>query len=939
MSCSPILVRAIRSALFVTAMASAVSVQAQDAGGSMEEVIVTGSRIARPEVEATTPIQIISAESIDQRGSQNIVDILEKLPAVGTAEFSRASSNFSTFGNGVSTINLRNVEDQRTLVLINGRRVVSGIGGSSTVDINNIPTDLIKSVEVMTGGASAVYGSEAVAGVVNFILKDDFEGLSFRGQTGRTSHGDNDRHLMAITAGKNFGDTGNITLNVQYDEDKGLRSKRRKISKEDVPFRSAYAPQGRFDVEDSIWTYDGDNNLINDWATSVYGFNRNAERYISVPLERTLVTALGHMGITDTVEGFFEAGYSKMKSRSRLEPLAVDNSDARLPDGTILSGLDIDNPFIPAAIRQDMIDNGVTELGFLKRMNGVFDRSNKNDRDFYRGVLGLRGDLGSSWKWEAYVSQSRTKEDTASETALRDRFYYALDAVDIGGQIVCRDAAARAAGCQPFNPFGYNSASQEAADYIANGGQLDTYLAKIRQRVAAANLTGSLFSLPAGDVLIATGLEYRQEKSSEVYSEDTQNGNTMGNAAGNTIGKYHVKEAYLETIVPLLNDLPAVRKLDFEGAVRIGDYSTVGSVFSWKAGLNWAATESVKVRGMYSVATRAPNISELYSSPGQTFPTGLQDPCDGVTATRSLAYDDYCRSIPGIAAEIAANGAFVYDDNRDYQSIEGYDLGNPDVKEEKGKTITLGLVFTPRDMPNFSASIDYFNIKIKDAITLFPRQAAINNCVISLGTADICDLVTREEPNTPRPRLQGTVYNVDSPYLNAGSIKTAGVDLGLRYAFDFGLSTALNYTYLDKLTLQPAPGLPVENNRGQLNGDGRLGAGFKHRAQFDLGYRFSNLDWTWTVNYLSKIKDTLVDPSLDPDVNSVGAYFYHSTQARYHFGTERAYAVYLGIDNVFDKKPPVLGQNAASYITGTETAADSYDPIGRFVYMGFELSF
>lgn len=938
MTDSPIVARAVRCALFMSVLGSIPAVHAQ--GTSTEEVIVTGSRIARPEVEASTPVQVISAQAIEQQGSQNVTDILTQLPVVGTATYSRANSNFTTFGNGVSTINLRNMGDKRTLVLVNGRRLVSGIGGDSTVDINNIPVDLLKSVEVMTGGASAVYGSEAVAGVVNFILEDNFDGLKFRGQTGRTSHGDNDRQLFSLTGGRNFGDRANVTVNVQYDEDKGLRSKRRKISENDVPFRSALPPQGRFDVaEDSVWTYDPDNTLIHDFDSSVNGFNRNPERYISVPLERTLVTTLGHFGVTESVDAFFEGSYSKMKSRSRLEPLPTDNADAQLPDGTILPGLDINNPFIPDAIRQDMIANGVDTLGFAKRMNGVFDRSNRNDRDFYRGVVGLRGDLFTNWKWEGYYEQSRTKEDTASGTALRDRYYYALDAVNEGGQIVCRDLAARAAGCAPFNPFGFNSVSRAAADYITNNGQLDTYRAKIDQKVAGFSLTGSAFTLPAGDVQVAAGLEYREEKSSEVYSADTQGGNTMGNAAGNTFGKYHVREAYLETIVPLLSGMKAVEKLDFEGAVRIGDYSTVGNVFSWKAGLNWSPIHDVKLRGMYSVATRAPNITELYSAPAQTIPSGLTDPCDGVNPTDTGAVADYCRSIPGIAAQIAANGEFVYDPNQDYQSIEGDDLGNSDLKEEKGKTLTLGFVLTPASLPNFSMSVDYFRIKVTDAITLLPRQVSINDCVNSLGTSPFCNLIVREDVNTPRPRTPGTVFSVESPYFNAASIKTAGIDLGLRYAFDFGFTTALSYTYLDKLELRPAAGLPVEDNRGQLNGDGRLGAGFKHRAQLDLGYTLGAFNATWSANYQSKMKDTLVDPALDPGPNSVGSYIYHDAQVRYGFGTEHEYAAYLGVDNVFDKKPPNIDQNGASNITGTETAAESYDPIGRFIYCGVQLNF
>src|SRR5690606_28632900 len=286
---------------------------------------------------------------------------------------SRTNSNFLTSGNGVSTINLRNMEDKRTLVLVNGRRVVSGIGGTSTVDINNIPTDLLESAQILTGGASAVYGSEAVAGVVNFILKDDFEGVGLRAQTGQTGESDRRQDLVSLTVGKNIGDRGNVTFNIQYDKDDGLRSRRRAISANDNPARSSYAPQGVFFVDSAdggVWTYDANNQLQNGFDVTVDGFNRNAERYIATPLERTLYTALAHYDLTDSVQVFFEGSYSEMESNSSLEPLATDNSDAVLPDGTISPGLTLDNPFIPDPIRQDMLATGADTLTVIKRMNG-----------------------------------------------------------------------------------------------------------------------------------------------------------------------------------------------------------------------------------------------------------------------------------------------------------------------------------------------------------------------------------------------------------------------------------------------------------------------------------------------------------------------------------------------------------------------------------------
>ena len=941
---------ATRVAVYVAAVlatfgaGAAAPTQAQEADG-LEQVVVTGSRIARSEVESSVPVQVVTAELLDSQGSQNVADILAELPAFGTGLVSRANSNFLTSGNGVSTLNLRNAGDQRTLVLINGRRAVSGLGGTSTVDINNIPTELVKSIDIITGGASAVYGSEAIAGVVNFTLKDDFEGFEFRGQSGQTSESDNDRYLGSLTAGFNLGERGNITANLTWDKDVGLRSKNRAISANDRPFRSGFVPQGRFFTNGMApaitdWTYDSNNNLIAYRGSAIDGFNRNAERYIAVPLERMLLTALGSYELTENLEVFFEGSYSDTKSRSRLEPLATANDDAVTPTGDSYAGLTLDNPFIPAPIRNQMIATGQTNLQFFKRMNGVFDRSNRNDREFERVVLGVRGTVFEDWKWDVYVNASKTTDFTFSETGLRDRYFFALDAIadPMTGAPICRDAAARAAGCQPFNPFGFNSVSAAAAAYLTNNGRtLDTYQATIEQKVAAANLVGELWELPAGAIKIATGLEHRREDSAEKFSAETQAGNTLGNALTNTEGDYSVTEAYLEAIVPVFDSL------DLELAGRIGDYTTVGDVFSWKAGLTWQALDSLRFRGVYSVATRAPNIGELFLGPSQTFPSGLVDPCIGVGATTapsgtSAAVASYCRAQPGFAANIAANmGVFFEDPNRDNQSIEGFDRGNPLLNEETAKTLTVGLVWTPEALPRLQVTLDWFDIEIEDAIALVPRQFIIDQCAESGGASNLCSFITREPANPVRARGPGTLFSIDSGPVNSAVIETAGVDLGARWAYTFEnghtFNTNLNYTYLDKLNLQPLAGAPVEVNKGQLNGDGRLGAGFEHRAALSLGYEIGGFKATWRLNYQSSIVDTL------PDTLPIGAYVYNDMQVRYNWGDDDKYGVYFGVDNVFDKKPPLVEQNFASNITGTETAAESYDPIGRFMYVGLEFKF
>jgi outer membrane receptor protein involved in Fe transport len=917
---------------------TAAPTQAQEADG-LEQVIITGSRIARTEVESSVPVQVVTAELLESQGSQNIVDVLQELPSFGTAGFSRANSNFAVSGNGVSTLNLRNAGDQRTLVLINGRRVVAGIGGSSSVDVNNIPTALIDGIEIITGGASAVYGSEAVAGVVNFKLKENFEGFEFRGQSGQTSESDNDRYMGSLTGGFNLGERGNITANLTWDKDAGLRSKNRAISANDRPFRSGFVPQGRF-FADTDWTYDANNNLIAYRGSAIDGFNRNAERYIAVPLERMLLTALGNYELTDNIEVFFEGSYSDTKSRSRLEPLATASDDARLPNGDPYAGLTLDNPFIPAAIRAEMIASGQTELQFFKRLNGVFDRSNRNDREFERVVLGVRGTVFEDWKWDVYVNASKTTDFTFSETGLRDRYFFALDAIadPMTGAPICRDAAARAAGCQPFNPFGFNSVSAGAAAYLTNNGQaLDTYRATIEQKVAAANLVGELWELPAGAVKIATGIEHRREDSSEEFSAETQAGNTLGNALSNTEGDYSVTEAYLEAIVPVFENL------DLELAGRVGDYTSVGDVFSWKAGVTWQPIDDLRLRGVYSVATRAPNIGELFQGPLQTFPPGLVDPCDGIGATTApvgtpAAVTTYCRGLPGFAANIAANmGVFFSDPNFDVQSYQGFDRGNPLLNEETAKTLTVGFVWTPEALPRFQLTLDWFNIEIEDAINLLPRQFIIDQCAGTNGASQLCSFITREPANPVRARSPGTLYNIDSEQRNTAVIETAGVDLAAKWAHTLEnghtFNVGLNYTYLDKLNLQPLSTQPFEINKGQLNGDGRLGAGFEHRANLNLGYQIGGFKATWRLNYQSSIVDTL------PDTLPIGAYVYNDMQVRYNWGDDDKYGVYFGVDNVFDKKPPLVEQNFASNITGTETAAESYDPIGRFMYVGLEFKF
>ena len=932
-----------------------------------QAIIVTGTRIARPELQAATPIAVVSSDEISRTGQTNASEILRRQPIFSTG-ISQGNSNFNTAGNGLNLLDLRGLGTSRTLVLLNGRRVVAGLGGTSAVDINMIPTDLLERVEVITGGASAVYGSDAVAGVVNFILKDRFEGLELRAQSGISSRGDSAKYRVSGTFGTNFADDrGNVWVNAVYDQDDGLLSAKRSRSATDFFGRSSFAPQGSFNLNGSIfditelddtlgaiygndYTFDQAGNLKQGFIQNVDGFNRNSFRRLTVPIKRYLFNAGLKFDIADDITFYAEGMYGQTKSASKLEPYPAAGGDPDV-DGAgsidVAGGLAIDNAFIPAPILAEITarnsdgiaDNDVSFIAFRRRLSDIFDLSNRNNRKIYRIAAGVKGQFAQNWSWDVSYVYGRTRDFTSSEAVPTDRFSNALDAVNLGGQIVCRSASARAEGCQPLNIFGANTASQGAIDYIRRGGTVVTsLLSTIEQHVATASVSGSLFKLPAGDVKVAFGAEYRHEKSSDDWDADTNVGNTLGNFTPDTKGKFDVKDVFGELYVPILSEVPLAQDLHVEGAARYDDYSTVGGVFSWKAGAEWAPTRDVRFRAMYAEANRAPNISELFSSQQETFPgTTTLDPCNGVTATRNNEFDDACRAIPGIAAAVAGGGTFTYAP-AEIQSINGFDGGNPNLKEETAKTWTAGVVLTPQFLRNFTMTVDWYRIKITDAVNTQPREDTVKACLVDPNSAACGGLVTR--------LANGKLTRIDAININTGGFLTSGIDVVANYKQELGsagdLNFQLNYTRLLKHKRIPFTGAEAINELGQLqdvNGE-RLGSGFKNRFTLDTIYETGPFLLNWTVRYFGKIKDTK-DPSTAPpdEFNNVGDVFYHDVQFRYTLDQENQKVFYIGVDNLFDRKPPFLPNGLTSAgLIGGETAQE-YDTIGRFIYAGVNVKF
>ncbi|CAH0168498.1 Colicin I receptor [Massilia sp. Bi118] len=947
--------------------AAAAQPQAQ-APVAMQRVEVTGSRIASPNAESPSPLQVLSAADIAASGATNLQQVLLENPTMGSPAISRTNSAFQTASVGVATVDLRNLGISRTLVLVNGRRFVSGIPGDSAVDLNAIPTDFIERVELLTGGASAAYGSDAVAGVVNIITKRNFNGVMLDAQGGQSAKSDDLKRKFSATFGVS-NDDGYLMGHLGFSRQGQVWSRDREASAVDQyskmvlqtgdpadaftavrPYYSSFAPQGTFYHDTGSYTYDAQGNPIpvstNGGAggAGATGFNRSFYRSIAVPVDRYLFATNGELKINEKHRIFMEGTYASSKVSSTIEPFALGAENifpttGQVPAATLVNGALVKNPLVPQYLYDRISDtdgDGIPDYYFTRRLSEVGTRSSTADRDTFRFVTGLKGefDAWKTWNYEVYGGYGQTKEAQQSTGQVNVlNFANALQAVpgENGGPPVCASADARAQGCVPINVFGFNSISPAALAYVTAPGSL---LTRTTQKLVGGQINSEIWDLPAGPLGVAAGFEWRKEYSEAVPDALTQAGLNAGNATPPTFGDFSVKEVFVETRVPLLKGMPFVKELSFLGAVRHGDYSSVGSTNSWNAGFEWSLVDDVKLRGTRSLSTRAPNINELYQAPSQDFPSGLNDPCIGVTATSTGAYDALCRAAPGVAANIAANGKFTQT-QADLQGISGYNRGNPNLSAEKGRSTTVGVVWTPRSiapLKRFTFTADYFNIKIADAIVSTPRQFTLESCYNGTNPT-FCQFITRR-PAAAGSNSAGSLQYIDTAVSNSGGFGTEGVDLTAAWNDRVGpgrLSTKLAYTYVKKGYNVPLPGADQDPFAGEIGAP-------KSKALFDIGYKWNQFSVSATMTYIgrSSLDDQFL-AGFDLPANSIkiGSRTYTDLQASYQLmkGTE----LYFGMNNAFNTKAPPIITGLPGDDTGTETEAGTYDPIGRRWYAGIRV--
>ncbi|SOB79534.1 TonB-dependent Receptor Plug Domain [Sphingomonas guangdongensis] len=932
-----------------------------DEGSDSEAIVVTGSRIQRPDYEAPNPIVSFDAAKLQESGNTNVTEFLRRVPALtNSLDNSRTAGNSQTEASigsaGLNLLDLRGLGTNRTLVLVNGRRHVASQFDTAAVDINAIPTDLIERVDVLTGAASAVYGADGVSGVVNFVLRRDFDGIAARGQVGISDQGDAGNRFASIIAGRNFADgRANVTLGYEYNAEDPLANDDRAFLRSENRFNfvnvdnydptrpgsyqqgpvadiryAASSPAGLVYIGDQVFRGDGaiytpGRQLQNDGYT-LGGDDTQVAGYIGDIFPRTerhAVNLLTRFDASDAFKLTIEGKFVQAEARTFGSY-----------SGTYPSTIQLDNPFIPATILAAARANGDSAV-YISRNNFDFPRRGEDDRRrTYRGVIDATGRLSDHASYDIYYTYGRTD---VRATKLNDRlvanFVASVDAVrDASGAIVCRSAAARAAGCVPINTFGANAAA-------GNTGAFDYFLtdpvsnARVEQHVANASLTGDFgqfFELPGGAIQFAVGGEYRRESSrfrpdaglaTQAYYSVDDGIYDEPVVQTPSSGSFDVWEAFGELNAPLLKERPFAYLLSVGAAGRYSDYSTIGSTRAYQFNGIYAPVEDVSFRGSYGRSVRAPNIAEIFR-PTTGFADFISDPCYLGQRNQGTQYREAnCQALISAAGGNPATFNDINNPDRDV-NIPGSQRGNALLRPEVARTWTAGVVLRPRFVPRLQIALDWYDIRLKDAISQASPSTIAALCVDQPTTDNpFCDTISRR---------QGTGYIngfIVQPE-NVAAFRTAGLEGNVSYNFDAGslgrFDVRLVGGYLHKLEQLATPGAEVENNVDRPFRP-------KYNLTFSPTWAFGpitlayNLRWQNGVRRFSRFATDNNPTFVDPRYFRFKELWQHDVQAQ--ITTSDGFTFYGGVNNLADQKPDI----------GFETNVP-ISPVGRFLYFGAKVN-
>jgi iron complex outermembrane receptor protein len=1014
-------------------LAGGGAAQAQE--GGLEEITVTGSRIVRRDLDAASPIVTIDTQRLENSSTVSIESVLNQMPQFvpeGT-QFDSGNTASGAATLGIASINLRGIGANRTLVLVDGRRAQPA-NASLVVDLNTIPSAAIERIETITGGASAVYGADALSGVVNFVLKDDFEGVEMDFQTSATAEGDGEETRFSSLLGVN-GESGrsNDLLAIEWYRRQPVLQVDREFFRNGWADRTnqtggflnatAYSPgvvtvppggpgnagppvaygpnrpsQAAIDAlfapygvaagvvrptDDIFFQTDGrpfisragvnyngpllDYNLDGDGTSGVRVQPNNAlsqvgvEAFAATPAERRSVFGRARFDMNDNLTAFAQATYSNIEVTTRGGyPPAITVWQAQVPnDGqrSLPPGLQALLDSRPRPTEPWNIFRGIDFLGGPAQPT--------SETNAYQLMAGIEGGFKNrDWTWEAYVSTGATDITMLYDnlpSLQRYQFLVAQPNWGVGNFVRGRNYEINCGTGLPL--FSTVDPDQGCIEGMESN---DRALWDLTQNIAEANLQGKIADMRHGELRFAAGLSHRENKFS--YSPGTNNDNVAvieqplgiflsNNTAGSTV----VSEVYTELLIP------TTERLDIELGYRYSDYDTAGGVDTYKTLFDWSAADSVRVRGGYQFATRAPNTEELFAGPRlQTVGDFIYgDPCQASTtaAWGNIASNPNRLNVQNLCRDIIGNNTsqfdlntgsvygppgpdgFVRPDQPFFQTENEVPQGNPRLGVEEAKTWTLGVVFTsPGRFENLTASVDMYDIQISDAIATLDATFVYSKCLNADGSnptyslndpGGYCALITRDPVNGQRS-------SVDAPYLNSGNLSTQGLDVAVNWVKDFdnGGSFSVNtlVTYLNEFKIQDSAQDPVLDVRDTLSTT-YYGAQYKYKVINTFGYNLpggrANLGIIW--RHLPDVRSETA--TRNPATTQLGADAYNvfSLFARYSVNDRLEFRG--GIDNLFDADPEIVEARPGADSNSDITRADYYDILGRRAYVGLKMSF
>ncbi len=961
--------RAVRRALAVSAVAAAgaasvpaAHAQDQTAAEGSEggtTVTVTGTRIRRVDIETASPVYTIDSTAIQQSGVSTIGELVMQLPSVNGAATNPQVNNGGGFGE--SYIELRGLDAKRTVILLDGRRIglIGDPGsGTSAVDVNQIPLAIIDHVEILKEGAGAIYGSDAIAGVVNFITRKDVDGAEVYADYGRTTKDDAAHHQVNATFGTH-GDKFTFMLSGRYEQQDAASQGNRPFSHfaiynySNSIFNggSSRTPTGRINLpagsplaaqfgncdSGSVTKITGaagsslaDYRCFNAGGPNDDHYNFAPENLLVTPQERgSLFTKLNYK-INDNVEAYASALYNRTHSGFQFAALPFDS----LVDNIVLSKDSIYNPF--------GIDFGGlsgTNPDASYRLLGAGDRFSDTTSTSAVATLGFKGNIGQTgWEWDLFGEYGRI-----DQTALINGYYFASalqnavgpSFIGADGTPTCGTVAQPIGGCTPINFFAGNDPAaatdaERAAFHTVTTGYNTDHTYGVRNY--ALDLNGKVLSLPAGDMLASVGAEYRYQEG--IFTADQiviaqpplflSCQISQEACTGNSRGHYSNKDFYGELFIPLLKDAPLAHSLNVDIGVRYSDYSLFSNTTRGQFKLEYRPISDLLIRGTFAQVYRAPTIEDVFAAPKITS-AQYTDPCNGLTAARVAA-------TPGLAKacqNVPLDGSFAEANSQ----ITGLLLSNPDLKPETGEVITYGLVYDPAWLANFSATLDFWHYKIDNVLTQLDPNFSTEQC-IATGSDFYCGLVNRfgAGPNA------GQILVYSEPTQNTGTLKTNGVDIGFKYSLRStplgSFRFSFDLTHVSSFTNNPGGQAPLTTEYAGTYSL-QFGNDAKWRGLASLQWGFKGFEALVSEQYIGNLELPDGSPGSTNPVVLIPKIWYTNVSVGYNIGPTNT-KVQLGLTNAFNREPPLFYQNN---VQNANTDVSTYDTLGRRWFLGISQKF